>query len=162
MILRIFACFALTLLLLAGRAGADPASAFLAARQSVSGGLLIGAWAADAARHPGSYAGRTLDIAATVSGLVTVGTDRTMLLALGGDTVSVPVPSGVRGGTWLDAGMQVRALLVAAPDDSGLPSGLRLVAVAPEGDVVALEKAAARAEAAHQATLARDTAVCHG
>ena len=142
---------ALMFLLGAGRTGADPASAFLAARQSVPGGLLTGTAAMDAARHPGGYAGRTLDLAVTVSGLVTVGADRTALLALGSDSVSVPVPARLHGGTWLDAGVRVRVLLVAAPDDGGLPSGLRLVAVAPEGDVVAVEKG----EAAHQAALAR-------
>ncbi len=161
MILRILTCLALTLLLLADRAGADPASAFLAARQSAPGGPLTGASGVDAARHPGSYAGRTLDVAVTVSGLVTAGAERTALLtlgndpALGADTVSVLLPPGLRAGAWLDAGARVRALLVAAPDDPALPSGLRLVAVAPDGDVAAAEKATARAEAAHQAALAR-------
>lgn len=152
---------ALTLLLLVGRAGADPASAFLAARQNVSGALLTGAQGMDAARHPGSYAGRTLDIAVTVSGLITAGADRTALLtlannsALGNDTVSVLLPARLRDVTWLDTGVRVRALLVAAPDDPALPSGLRLVAAAPAGDMAAAEKAAAKSEAAHQAALAR-------
>jgi soluble lytic murein transglycosylase-like protein len=151
MLYRTLTLFALTLLLLVGRAGADPASAFFAARQSVPGALLTGAAGVDAARHPGSYAGRTLELAATISGLVTVGADRTALLTLGSDSVSVLLPPGLRAASWLDAGVRVRALLVAAPDDGELPSGLRLVAVAPEGDVVAAEKV----EAAHQAALAR-------
>jgi len=151
MLYRILTLFALTLLLLTGRAGADPASAFFAARQSVPGALLTGSQALDAARHPGSYAGRTLDITVTVSGLVTAGAERTALLTLGGDSVSVPVPPALRAGTWLDTGVRVRALLLAAPDDAALPSGLRLVAVAPEGDVAAVETR----EAAHQAALAR-------
>lgn len=157
MLYRTLTFFALTLLLLVGRAGADPASAFFAAREGVSGTLLTGAQGVDAARHPGGYAGRTLDIAVTVSGLVTAGADRTALLTLGNDaasgsdSVSVPLPSNLRAASWLDTGVRVRALLVAAPDDPALPSGLRLAAVAPEGDVVAAEKK----EAAHQAALAR-------
>ena len=154
-IFRSLTLAALTLLLLAGRAGADPASAFQAARRDVSSGLLTGASAADAARHPGGYAGRTLDVAVTVSGLVTVGNERTALLALGGDSLSVPLPAGLHGGTWLEVGARMRALLVAMPDDAALPSGLRLAALAPEGGVAAAEKRESTHEAAHQAALAR-------
>ena len=150
MLYRTLTFFAL-MLLLVGRAGADPASAFFAARQNASGALLTGAQALDAARHPGGYAGRTLEIATTVSGLVTVGAERTALLSLGGDSVSVLVPPALRAGPWLDTGVRVRALLLAAPDDPALPSGLRLEAVVPEGDVAAVETR----EAAHQAALAR-------
>lgn len=153
---RLLTLIALAFLLPIVRAGADPASAFLAAR-AAAGPLLSGASGLDAARHPGGYAGRTLDLAVTVSGLVTAGADRTALLTLpggsapGGDSVSALLPPGLRASSWLDTGVRVRALLVVAPDDPALPSGLRLVAVAPEGDVVAVEKA----EAAHQTALAR-------
>ena len=148
---RTLALFALALLLLSGRAGADPASVFFAARARLSGPVLTGAAGAEAARHPGGYAGRALDITAMVSGLVSAGTERTALLMVGEDSVYVPLPAGLRAAPWLDTGLRVRALLVAAPDDGGLPSGLRLVALAPEGDVAGVEKA----EAAHQAALAR-------
>ena len=153
--LRTLTLLGLLLLPLGGRAGADPASAFFAARTHVSGPLLTGASGADAARHPGGYAGRALEISVTISGLVTAGADRTALLMVGDDSVYVPIPPGLRAASWLDTGLRARALLVAAPDDGGLPSGLRLVALAPEGDVAAGEKSAQRAEAIHQAALAR-------
>ena len=155
MSLRIVTLFAFALLLLAGRAGADPASVFFAARARLSGPLLTGAAGADAARRPGGYAGRALEISVTVSGLVSSGAERTALLLVGDDSVYVALPAGLRAASWLDTGLRARALLVAAPDDGALPSGLRLVALAPEGDVAAAEKAAQRAEAAHQAALAR-------
>jgi len=125
--------------LLAGRASADAAGAFLAARQEAAPGLLAAAQAADVVRHPGGYAGRTLDVAATVSGLVSAGDDRTALLTVGGDTVVVPVPPALRGASWLDSGARVRVLLRAVPDDGALPQGLRLLAAALEGDVAAQE-----------------------
>jgi len=155
MIFRTLTFLLLTLALLTCRAGADPASAFLQARAAVSAPLLTGAQALDAVRHPGSYAGRMLDVAATVSGLVTVGQEQTALLTLGGETLSVPVPAGLRGAGWLDTGVRVRALLAAAPGDAALPSGLRLAAVAPEGSVAAVERVEAARQAAHQAALAR-------
>jgi len=152
---RLLALLALTFLLPAGRAGADPAAAFFAARAGVSGPLLTGTQGADAARHPGGYAGRALDVEATVSGLVTSGAETTALLTVGGESVSVLLPPGLGAAAWLDTGVRVRALLVAAPDDGALPGGLRVLAPAPEGGVDAVEKARARAEAAHQAALAR-------
>ena len=155
MSLRTLSLLALTLLLFAGRAGADPASAFFAARAHLTGPVLMGASGVDAAMHPGTYAGRALEISVTISGLVTAGADRTALLMVGEDSVYVPLPASLRAASWLDTGLRVRALLVAAPDDGGLPSGLRVAALAPEGDIVAVEKAAQRAGAAHQAALAR-------
>ncbi len=132
---------------LTGRVSADPGGDFLKARALVS--ALTGAAAEAALRQPGADAGRTLEASATVSGLVSAGTERTALLtttsATGSESVSLPVPADLRGASWLDSGAQVRVLLLAVPDDPALPSGLRLVAVAPEGDVVAAEvRAAAR------------------
>jgi len=145
--------FLLTAPLTAGRAGADPASAFFAAR--AAGPVLSGASAVDAARHPGGYAGRTLDVGATVSGLVTSGAQTTVLLSVGGASVSIFLPAGLGTPAWLDTGIRVRALLVAAPDDADLPGGLRALALAPEGAVAGVERTQERAEAAHQADLAR-------
>ena len=155
MSLPTLALFALALLFLAGRAGADPASAFFAARARLSGPLLTGAAGAEAARRPGGYAGRAVEISVMVSGLVSSGAERTALLMVGDDSVYVPLPAGLRAASWLDTGLRARALLVATPDDGSLPSGLRLVALAPEGDVAGAEKTALRAEAIHQAALAR-------
>ncbi len=144
-----FVCLALALA--ACRVLADPAGDLLKA-QAAAGHVLTGAAAASALRQPGPDAGRMLEASATVSGLVSVGAERTALLtttsATGGASVSLPVPSGLRGASWLDSGAQVRVLLRVVPDDPALPSGLRLVAVAPEGDVVAAEVQAARREAA--------------
>jgi len=136
----------LALALTACRVSADPAGDFLKAR-AASAHLLTGAAAGAALRQPGADAGRTLEASATVSGIVSVGDDRTALLsttsATGGEAISLPVPAGLRGASWLDSGAQVRVLLLAVPDDPALPSGLRLIAVAPEGDVVAAEVRAA-------------------
>ncbi len=137
----------LALALTACRVSADPAGDFLKARAAVPAPLLTGAAAGAALRQPGADAGRTLEASATVSGIVSAGDDRTALLsttsATGGESVSLPIPAGLHGAGWLDSGAQVRVLLLAVPDDPALPSGLRLVAVAPEGDVVAAEVRAA-------------------
>ena len=117
--------------------------------------MLSGAQAVDAAEHPGGYAGRTLDIGAMVSGLVSSGAQTTALLTVGGDSVSIFLPAGLGSPAWLDTGVRVRALLVAAPDDGALPGGLRALALAPESSVAGIEWERARAEAAHQAALAR-------
>ena len=134
------------------RVSADPTGDFLRARQAASSHLLTGAAAADALRQPNAYAGRVLETSATVSGIVSAGDDRTALLSTistaGSQSVSLPIPAGLRGAAWLDSGAQVRALLAVVPDDPALPSGLRLVAVAPEGDIVAAEVQAARLQAA--------------
>ncbi len=155
MLYRNLVLCALTALLIVGPVSADPVSAFFAARQHVSAPLLTGAQATEAMHHPGSYVGRTLDAAATVSGMVTVGATQTALLTVGSDSLSVPVPAKLQGTEWLDTGARVRALLVVAPDDPALPSALSLVAVAPEGDIVAAEKTEAAQYAARQAELAR-------
>ncbi len=136
----------LALALTACRVSADPAGDFLRARAAAAP-LLTGAAAGAALLQPGADAGRTLEASATVSGIVSAGDDRTALLtttsATGGESVSLPIPAGLHGASWLDSGALVRVLLLAVPDDPALPSGLRLVAVAPEGDVVAAEVRAA-------------------
>ncbi len=133
----------LVLALTSCRVSADPAGDFLRTRAAASAHLLTGAAAGAALRQPGADADRMLEASATVSGIVSVGDDRTALLsttsATGGQSVSLPIPAGLRGASWLDSGAQVRVLLLVVPDDPTLPSGLRLVAVAPEGDVVAAE-----------------------
>ncbi len=127
----------LGLLLTAGRVSADPAGDFAAARRAAAGRLLPAASALDALHQPGAYAGRVLEAAATVSGVVTAGADRTALLTLpGGESAALAVPPGLRGAAWLDSGAQVRVLLAASADDPAQESGLRLLAVAPEGDIV--------------------------
>lgn len=98
-------CFLALLLAFAlsmGKAGADPVTAFFAARSAASELLLTGAAGADAICHPGSYGGRTVDVAVTVSGLVTAGEDRTALLSVGDQSLSVPLPLALRGVAWLD------------------------------------------------------------
>ena len=156
MILRTLTLLALLCTLLTIRAGADPVSTFLEARRNVSASLLTPAQAGDAVQHPGVYAGHSLDVAVTVSGRVDVDGQQTALLVLGDQTFSITVPAALRGADWLDSGARVRALLTVAPEDAALPSGLRLVAVAPEGDVVAVEVQAARrqAQVSRQASLA--------
>jgi soluble lytic murein transglycosylase-like protein len=131
------------------RVSADPAGDFLRAQQAAPAPLLTGASAADALRQPNAYAGRMLEVSAIVSGIVSVGEDRTALLSMTSaagisQSVALSIPPGLRGAAWLDSGAQVRVLLAAAPDDPNLPSGLRLVAVAPEGDIVAAEIQAAK------------------
>jgi soluble lytic murein transglycosylase-like protein len=141
-----------SLALTACRVSADPVGDFLKVRQAASAHLLTGQAAAAALRQPGPDAGRVVEAAATVSGVVSVGADRTALLtttsATGSEAVSLPIPAGLPGAGWLDSGAQVRVLLLVVPDDPALPSGLRLIAAAPEGDIVAAEAQAARLQAA--------------
>ncbi len=77
----------LSLLLLAGGVSADPVAAYFQARQAAPQPLLSASQLSDVLHHPGSYAGRTLDIAVLVSGLVTAGEDRTALLSAGAESV---------------------------------------------------------------------------
>jgi len=136
---------ALGLTLFGGRVTADPAADFVSARHAAAGHLLTGAGVADALHQPGAYAGRVVETAATVSGMISAGDDRTALLSIaGGESLALSVPANLRGATWLDSGAQVRVLLAATADDPALSSGFRLVAVAPEGDVVAADLIAAR------------------
>ena len=143
----------LILALLPLRAAADPAGDFFKAQAAAATRLLTGAAAGAALRQPGPDAGRVVEATATVSGIVSVGAARTALLnttsAAGSVSLSLPVPADLRGAVWLDSGAEVRVLLLVVPDDPALPSGLRLLAVAPEGDVVAAEVR----EAQHQAAL---------
>ncbi|MGI4789425.1 MAG: lytic transglycosylase domain-containing protein [Janthinobacterium lividum] len=136
----------LTFALAACRVSADPAGDFL--HQAASAHLLTGASAADALRQPGAFGGQVLETSATVSGIVSAGDDKTALLnttgAAAGQSIALSIPKGLRGASWLDSGAQVRLLLEAVPDDPNLPAGLRLLAVAPEGDVVAAETQAAK------------------
>ena len=136
---------ALGLTLAAPRVTADPAGDFVHARQAAAGHLLTGIGVADALHQPGAYPGRVVEAAATVSGMISAGDDRTALLTIaGGESLALSVPANLRGASWLDSGAQVRVLLAATADDPALPSGLRLVAVAPEGDIVAADLAAAK------------------
>lgn len=145
--------FCLTLTFGAGRVAADPASAYFQARQARPP-LLAAAQISDIVLHPGAYAGKTVEAPALVSGLVTAGDDRTALLSVGGQSVAVPVPSSLRGADWLDSGLRVRGLFLVVADDPTLPSGLRLLAAAPEGEIVAAEQ---RQAAERAALLARQT-----
>ena len=143
--LSLMVCFGLCfgLILAAGQASADAAGDFLQARRQAAGHLLPSMSVADALRQPGAFAGRLLETTATVSGIVSAGDDRTALLTMGdGAALALVVPPGLRGAAWLDSGAQVRVLLAAAPDDPAQSSGLRLVAVAPEGDIVRADFAA--------------------
>ncbi len=152
--MKIFSIFCLALALTAGRVLADPAGDFLKARQAASGHLVPAASVTDALHQPGAYTGQVLETAATVSGVVSAGDDRTALLSLAdGSSVALPIPAGLRGASWLDSGASVRVLLAAVADDPALPSGLRLLAVAPEGDIVARDLIAKRLEAQRQAVL---------
>ena len=151
MLRRSLSFFCLALTVSAGHLSADPATTFLAARQQAAPTALSAKQFPEALQHPGTYAGRTLDVVATVSGLVTAGDDRTALLSIGNEAVPVPVPAGLKGAAWLDSGVRVRVLLQVAPDDVGLPSGLRLLAVAPEGDVAGAEQRFAEQRQAAQA-----------
>ncbi len=148
MLLRDVTRICLWLLLMAGGASADPAGSYLQARQAAPQPLLTGSQIADVLLHPGSYAGRTLEAAAPVSGLVTAGEDRTALLSVGTESVVLPLPASLTGASWLASGVRVRVLLRVAPDDPALPSGLRLIAIAPEGDVAAAEQRLAAERAA--------------
>ncbi len=152
--------FLLGFTLLTVRASGDAAGVYLAARQEAGSALLAPSQAADVVRHPGGYAGRTLDVAAAVSGIVSAGDERTALLTVGGDTVAVLISPALHGASWLDSGARVRVLLRAEGDDGALPQGLRLLAAAPEGDVAAQEARqdadirAARLESARSSALA--------
>ena len=149
--MKIFFTLCLGLALTACRVSADPAGDFLKARQAAAGHLVPAASVADALHQPGAYAGQALETAATVSGVVSAGNDRTALLSLAdGSSVALPIPAGLRGAGWLDSGASVRVLLAAVADDPVLPSGLRLLAVAPEGDIVARDLIAKRQETQRQ------------
>ena len=107
--MKIFLTLCLGLALTAGRVSADLAGDFLKARQAASGHLAPAASVADALHQPGAYAGQVLETAATVSGVVSAGDDRTALLSLAdGSSVALPIPAGLRGAGWLDSGAQVR------------------------------------------------------
>jgi len=123
-----------------GTVNADPVSTYFQARQAAGATLLPVEQVGAAIAHPGSYAGRLLDTAAMVSGLISSGGDRTALLTVNGQTVTVPLPTNCNGGEWIDAGACVRVLLLVVPDDPAFPSSVRLMAVAPEGDIVAAER----------------------
>ena len=145
MTLRTLALFSLFAGLVCGLytrpAAADPVFAYFKAREAAALPLLAPSLFADVLAHPGSYAGRTLDVAVTVSGLVSSDGDRTALLTAGGQSASVPLPPQFKGEDWIASGARVRVLLLAAPDDASLPSGLRLLAAVPEGDIAAAEHA---------------------
>jgi soluble lytic murein transglycosylase-like protein len=150
---RLAPIFCLLAALMTGTVSADPVSAYLSARHASSSSPLTASMLSDVLAHPGSYAGRTLDIAVTVSGLVTAGDERTALLSSAGQSVSVPLPAKFNGEEWIASGARVRVLLQVAPDDASLPAGVRLLAAVPEGDVVAAENAEASRQAAVAARL---------
>ena len=150
---RLALIFCLLAALLTGPGHADPVSAYLAARHAAASPLLTAAEFGDVVSHPGSYVGRTVDLAVTVTGLVSSGDERTALLSVGGQSVSVPLPVKFPGEEWIASGARVRVLLQVAPDDASLPSSVRLLAAAPEGDIVAAENAEAARQAAAAARL---------
>ena len=149
---RLALIFCLLAVLPIGRVSADPVSAYLSARHASASPLLPAGMLSDVLAHPGSYAGRTLDLAVTVSGLVTSGGDRTALLSSAGQSLSVPLPASCKGEDWIASGARVCVLLQVAPDDASLPSGVRLLAAAPEGEIVAAEQAQAARQAAFAPT----------
>lgn len=94
-----------------------------------------------AQQNPAGYRGRVFEISGTVSGLVSVGDQRTVLLAVNGGSLTAWLPESWGDGRWLDSGLAVRALLRVERDGNDLSlSNLRLLAAAPEHEVSAAER----------------------
>lgn len=143
----VFALLALGILN-GGALRADPAAAFFHARRALRSAPLPVPALVAAQQNPARYAGQTFEITARVGGLVSAGEDRTVLLnptlMPGGEaSVSAHLPAGLRDAPWIDPGFVLRALiLVERRGNETSLSNLRLLAAAPEDDVLRAERGA--------------------
>ncbi|MCW3058438.1 MAG: putative soluble lytic transglycosylase fused to an ABC-type amino acid-binding protein [Capsulimonas sp.] len=98
---------------------------------------------ADIQQNPTQFAGKALEGTATVSGQVVSDGQRTVLLNIGNDSISVVLPASLQKADWIDTGCTLRVLLsVEAPGARIESNGLRLISAAPEYDVAQSERAA--------------------
>ncbi|BDI30171.1 hypothetical protein CCAX7_22220 [Capsulimonas corticalis] len=120
-----------------------PSATYLQARGALRQTPLPARMLADIQQHPTDYAGKALEATGTVSGQVVSDGQRTVLLNIGDDTISVTLPPALQKADWIDSGRVLRVLLsVEAPGPQITSNGLRLISAAPEEDISQSERAA--------------------
>lgn len=119
----------------------DPVTAFMhvrhEGRKPIDASMLSAAMS-----NPGEYQGRTIELTGTVSGLVASGSDRTVLLQIGQQSLAVALPDSLQSAIWIEVDHQIRALFVVDP---AVKESLRMVAAAPEYDAATAERQEAQA-----------------
>ena len=123
-----------------------PATSYLSARTALRQTPLTPLTArllADIQQNPAQFAGKALEGTATVSGQVISDGQRTILLNIADNSISVTLPASLQKADWIDSGCTLRVLLsVETPGPRIESNGLRLIAAAPEYDVAQSERAA--------------------
>lgn len=128
------------------RADDPPAIAYMKARHELRIAPMTADTLASVMATPAEYAGRSIELSGTVTGQVASAAQRTILLSVGSQVVSASLPSTLNQAMWIDVGQSIRALfsIESSPDT---PNNLRLIAAAPEADVVAVEANEAKVDA---------------
>jgi soluble lytic murein transglycosylase-like protein len=99
--------------------------------------------------NPDSYQGRVVEFSATVSGQVASGSDRTVLLQIGQQSLAATLPDSLRQAMWIEVDRPIRVLFSVDPHAK---DSVRMIAAAPDGEVVAAERQEAE-EAASRASM---------
>jgi len=105
-----------------------------AARQKTMDASLL----STAMSNPSAYQGRVVEVSATVSGQVASGSERTVLLQIGQQSLAVALPASLQQATWIEVDRPVRILFLV---DASSKDSLRIISAAPDGDAADAERA---------------------
>jgi hypothetical protein len=126
---------------------ADPAVAYLHARNEMRPPPLSSSVLSVAEQDPSVVTGKYVELSASVGGMLSVDGEQTALLTCGGVSLAVKVPGNLTDSTWMDSGQAVRALVyVPASGNETTLSNVELVSAAPEFAVSELERRIAAGE----------------
>lgn len=125
-------------------ASSDPVATFIHQRRATRQKTMDVSLLSTAMSNPAAYQGRVIEASATVSGQVASGSDRTVLLQIGQQSLAVALPSTLNDAMWIEVDRPIRVLFLV---DVHSKDSIRLLTAAPEMDAAAAERDDALAQA---------------
>jgi len=118
--------------------GTDTISSFMHERRAARQKTMDASLLSTAMSNPSAYQGRVIEVSATVSGQVASGSERTVLLQIGQQSLAVTLPTSLQQSTWIEVDRPIRILFLV---DAASKESLRMICAAPEGDAADAERA---------------------
>ena len=115
----------------------DPVSTFMHERRASHTKAMDSSLLSTAMSNPSQYQGRVIEVSASVTGQVASGSDRTVLLQIGQQSLATMLPPSLHDALWIEVDRPLRALFIV---DAKSKDSIRMIAAAPEMDAVAAER----------------------
>jgi len=117
---------------------ADTISSFMHERRAARQKTMDASLLSTAMSNPSAYQGRVIEVSANVTGQVASGSERTVLLQIGQQSLAATLPTSLQDATWIEVDRPIRALFLV---DATSKDSLRMISAAPDGDAAAAEHA---------------------